>query len=81
VHQYGLDVVVDGVSHCHPIRAGSVRYLSQEVIADFAGGFFRGKTVLGLICSDITPFYGGRDIQLAGQVSDIPGIGFGLGTA
>ena len=74
-------MVVNGVSHRGPVRAGSLRHPAQEIIADFAGGFFRGKTVPGLVGPDITPFNGGRDIQLTGQVSDIPGVGLGLVTA
>jgi len=66
MHQYGFDMVVNGMPDGNLISSNGLGDLGQEGIAHLTRCLLQGKTLPGLIGFDITPFESSREVKLAG---------------
>ena len=81
VHKYSFYVVVNSMAYCCQVSSNRFGNLRQEGIAHLPCCLFRGKAMPGLMGTDIARLYSGWDVQLMSQLSNIPGVGFGLSTS
>jgi len=74
MHQYGLDIVINGMSHRHLVSTYRLGNLSQEIIAYLASRFLQRKAMLLTVRPDIAPLHSSRYPEPCRQFGNIAGI-------